>query len=138
MSYNDVVSTEEVLILIILAITSFVGSLSKDYIMLIQHKEKMKVGRIIISTVASTFLMYSTSLYIISRFGFRGLIGITYLCGLLGFEILDRLSRFNDVIKIIRIIIGIEDRIKKIEKVLSNKEENNKPNKEEDDDKSIK
>jgi len=125
MSYNDVLSSEELLILIILAITSFIGSLSKDYILLIQHKERMKVGRILISTTTSTFLMYSTSIYIMSHFGFRVLIGISYLSGLLGFEIVDRLSKFNDVIKIIRIIIGIDDRIKKLEKVL-NKEEKNK------------
>ena len=100
MSYNDVISSEEVLILLLLTITSFIGSLSKDYIMLMQQQQRMKVGRITISTVTSTFLMYSVSAYIMSHFGFRGLIGISYLSGLLGFEILDRLSRFNDVIKI--------------------------------------
>lgn len=126
MSYNDVISSEEVLILLILTITSFIGSLSKDYIMLMQQKRRMKVGRITISTVTSTFLMYSISAYIMSHFGFRGLIGISYLSGLLGFEILDRLSRFNDVIKIIRIIIGIEDRIKKIEKVICKEDEQQK------------
>ena len=123
MSYNDVISSEEVLILLILTITSFIGSLSKDYIMLMQQQQRMKVGRITISTVTSTFLMYSVSAYIMSHFGFRGLIGISYLSGLLGFEILDRLSRFNDVIKIIRIIIGIEDRIKKIEKIVCKEDE---------------
>ena len=126
MSYNDVISSEEVLILLILTITSFIGSLSKDYIMLMQQQQRMKVGRITISTVTSTFLMYSVSAYIMSHFGFRGLIGISYLSGLLGFEILDRLSRFNDVIKIIRIIIGIEDRIKKIEKIVCKEDEQHK------------
>ena len=126
MSYNDVISSEEVLILLILTITSFIGSLSKDYIMLMQQQQRMKVGRITISTVTSTFLMYSVSAYIMSHFGFRGLIGISYLSGLLGFEILDRLSRFNDVIKIIRIIIGIEDRIKKIEKIVCKEDEQQK------------
>ena len=76
--------------------------------------------------------MYSTSIYIMSHFGFRVLIGISYLSGLLGFEIVDRLSKFNDVIKIIRIIIGIDDRIKKLEKVL-NKEEKDKNKKEVED-----
>lgn len=112
--------------MLILTITSFIGSLSKDYIMLMQQQQRMKVGRITISTVTSTFLMYSVSAYIMSHFGFRGLIGISYLSGLLGFEILDRLSRFNDVIKIIRIIIGIEDRIKKIEKIVCKEDEQQK------------
>ncbi len=131
MSYNDVISSEEVLILLILTITSFIGSLFKDYIMLMQQQQRMKVGRITISTVTSTFLMYSVSVYIMSHFGFRGLIGISYLSGLLGFEILDRLSRFNDVIKIIRIIIGLDDRLKKIEKIVCKEEEQKEKNKKE-------
>ena len=59
----------------------------------------MKIGRIILSTVCSSILTYTFSIYILDKLYFRGLVGVSYFVGLLGFELVSKFSNLTDVIR---------------------------------------
>ena len=97
---------------------SFIGSLSKDYINLMRRGTEMKVGRILMSTISASIITYTFSIYILNHFSFRGLVGIAYFCGLLGFEIVNKLSNLNGVIQILKLLALDSEKLKKIEETM--------------------
>ena len=135
MSYNDMMQTEELFIILIIVIMSLIGSLSKDYINFMRKEIPMKVGRIITSTICSSMITYTFSMYILDKLYFRGLIGISYFCGLLGFELVNKLSNLSGVIHIIKLINLDPDKLEKIEENLEKleKELDDKSAKKEED-----
>ncbi len=134
MNYLNIIQTEELLIILVSVIMSFIGSLSKDYINLIRKRHKMEIGRIVISTVSASIITYTFSSYILIHFSFRGLVGISYFCGLLGFELVNKLSNLNGVIQILKLLALDSEKLKKIEENLDKfdyNEENDESQKEE-------
>ena len=92
----------------------------------------MKVGRILMSTISASIITYTFSIYILNHFSFRGLVGIAYFCGLLGFEIVNKLSNLNGVIQILKLLALDSEKLKKIEEnleELDNIENNNETEK---------
>ena len=118
MNYTNMVQTEELIIILVSVIMSLIGSLSKDYINLMRRGKSMKVGRIIMSTICASIITYSFSLYILKNFSFRGLVGISYFCGLLGFEIVNKLSNLNGVIQILKLLALDAEKLQKLEENL--------------------
>ena len=125
MSFNDIIQTEELIIVLVIVIMSLMGSLSKDYINLIKQGIKMKVGRIVLSTVCSSILTYTFSIYILDKLYFRGLVGVSYFVGLLGFELVSKFSNLTDVIRMYFLArFGLDpDKLQKIEESLEKLEE---------------
>ena len=125
MSFNDIIQTEELIIVLVIVIMSLIGSLSKDYINLMKQGIKMKIGRILLSTVCSSILTYTFSIYILDKLYFRGLVGVSYFVGLLGFELVSKFSSLTDVIRMYFLArFGLDpDKLKKIEESLEKLEE---------------
>ena len=125
MSFNDIIQTEELIIVLVIVIMSLIGSLSKDYINLMKQGIKMKIGRILLSTVCSSILTYTFSIYILDKLYFRGLVGVSYFVGLLGFELVSKFSSLTDVIRMYFLArFGLDpDKLQKIEESLEKLEE---------------
>ena len=126
MNYSNIIQTEELLIILVSVIMSFIGSLSKDYINLMRKGDRMKIGRIIMSTITASIITYTFSIYILNHFSFRGLVGIAYFCGLLGFELVSKLSNLSGVIQILKLLALDSEKLEKLEENLEalNNEEN--------------
>ena len=137
MSFNDIIQTEELIIVLVIVIMSLMGSLSKDYINLMKQGIKMKIGRIVLSTVCSSILTYTFSIYILDKLYFRGLVGVSYFIGLLGFELVSKFSNLTDVIRMYFLarfgldpdkLQKIEESLEKLEERLDNSENTNNTN----------
>lgn len=120
MSFNDIIKTEELIIILVIVIMSLVGSLSKDYMNLILKGIRMKMGRIILSTICSSVITYTFSIYILDKLYFRGLVGVSYFIGLLGFELISKFSNLSDVFKMYLLArFGLDpDKLQKIDESL--------------------
>lgn len=94
----------DVLSFIVIISLSFIGSLAKDYILLFKYNQKIKFARIFLSTITSSIFSYCLEPVAIENFGFRGLIMISFLSGLVGFEILTRISSVKGVVELIGLI----------------------------------
>ena len=134
MFYSEILNPEELIVILISVIMSFIGSLSKDYINLMRKGDKMKIGRIIMSTVSASIISYTFSVYILKHFSFRGLVGISYFCGLLGFELVSKLSNLTGVIQILKLLALDSEKLEKLEENL-NKLNDETDTKEQDKDK---
>ena len=117
--YSEILNPEELIVVLISVIMAFIGSLSKDYINLMRKGDRMKIGRIVISTVSASIIAYTFSFYILKHFSFRGLIGISYFCGLLGFELVNKLSNLTGVIQILKLLALDSDKLEKLEENLN-------------------
>ena len=82
--------------------------------------------------ISASIITYTFSFYIINHFSFRGLVGIAYFCGLLGFEIVSKLSNLTGVIQVLKLLALDADKLEKIEENLKLGEEEDSPPKEED------
>ena len=128
MQFNDVLHFEEIIIILVIVIMSLIGSLSKDYINLIKKDIPMKFGRIVLSTMCSSVITYTFSMYILDKLYFRGLVGVSYFIGLLGFELVSKFSNLTDVIRMYFLArFGLDpDRLQKIEESLEKLEKKEK------------
>lgn len=87
---------------------AFLGSFSKDYLKLIRLEiGKITFTNVLLSTVTSSFLLFAISPYIEEKFGVRGLMMVSFIGGLLGFEILERISSIKGVIEFIEEVVQI-------------------------------
>lgn len=120
MSFNDIIKTEELIIILVIVVMSLVGSLSKDYMNLILKGIRMKIGRIILSTICSSVITYTFSIYILDKLYFRGLVGVSYFIGLLGFELVSKFSNLSDVFRMYFLArFGLDpDKLQKIDESL--------------------
>lgn len=117
-----IIDSEEIICIIAVIFFTFVGSFSKDYLNLFnQRSKKMDMKRILISTVAAFIISYASSDLVIRLIGFKGLIGVSYVIGLSGFDLLNRMNSIEKLFHLIRFImynIKNYDKIDDIEETL--------------------
>lgn len=65
--------------------------------------------------------MYLAAPIIIQELSFRGLIAMSFISGLSGFELLDRISSFKNMIGLLKFFIGVKD-ARDVEDMLTKKE----------------
>ena len=87
---------------LILAIVSLIGSYSKEYLRIMNCKdscplENIRWARIFLSTSTSFILVYSFSNYLIGYLTYKVVVGVSYVVGLLGFQILGYLATIEGV-----------------------------------------
>lgn len=80
----------------------------------------MKIGRIVLSTICSSVITYTFSIYILDKLYFRGLVGVSYFIGLLGFELVSKFSNLSDVFRMYFLArFGLDpDKLQKIDESL--------------------
>ena len=111
--YSTVLSLDSIVIFIAILVVCWLGSLAKDFIIVFKGEEKkymsltfkFRVGRVILSTTTSTFLVFALSDTIIDHIGFKGLLFISLLVGIVGFELLEHISTINRVIELIDLVV---------------------------------
>lgn len=87
---------------------AFLGSFAKDYMDLITFSgKKMSIPRIILSTITASLAMFAISDYVQHYVGIRGLMFFSFMIGVAGFQLLQRISTIDGVIKLIRDTIGL-------------------------------
>lgn len=111
--YSAVLSLDSIVIFIAILAVCLLGSLAKDFIIVFRGEEKkyvrltfkFRVGRILLSTTTSTFLVFALSDTIIDHIGFKGLLFVSLLVGIVGFELLEHISTINRVIELIDLVV---------------------------------
>lgn len=111
--YSAVFSLDSIVVFIAILVMCWLGSLAKDFIIVFKGEEKhyvnltfkFRAGRVIVSTTTSTFLVFALSDIIISHIGFKGLLFVSLLVGIVGFELLEKISTINRVIEFIDLVV---------------------------------
>ena len=105
---NNILTIDETLNIILIVFISFLGSVSKDYLKVLNNPiKKFNIMEVFLSTVTASITIYSFSDFIIEYIGIKGLVFSSFLVGLIGFELLTQLSTLKGVFKWIDIIIKI-------------------------------
>lgn len=104
---TEVMTSEDIIILGIVVVLSFIGSVGQDYLAMFTKSRKMSIIRILLSTATSSIIVFAISSKIVDWIGIRGLIAVSYLSGLIGFEFLQRCSSLNGLISIVEKILEI-------------------------------
>lgn len=104
----NILTIDETLNIILIIFISFLGSVSKDYLKVLNNPiKKFNIMEVFLSTVTASITIYSFSDFIIEYIGIKGLVFSSFLVGLIGFELLTQLSTLKGVFKWIDIIIKI-------------------------------
>ena len=105
MMTNEIIQLDiEILSILVIIALSFVGSISKDYILLFKYNQRIKFGRIILSTITSSIFCYCLEPIAVNYLGFRGLVALSFLSGLVGFEVLTKISTIKGGSSLIKLI----------------------------------
>ena len=101
--FLDLITVEIILRISTILFFSFIGSFAKDYLKIIHdpNKNKFNIIEIFLSTMTAFIVVFTISEYIENWFTVKGLLGFSFLLGLLGFELLNRLSTINGIGKFI-------------------------------------
>lgn len=111
--YSAVLSLDSIVIFIAILIICWLGSLAKDFIIVFKGEEKKymnltfkyRATKVALSTATSTLLVFALSDTIIDHIGFKGLLFISLMVGIVGFELLERISTLNRIIELIDLVV---------------------------------
>ena len=104
----NILTIDDTLNIILIVFISFLGSVSKDYLKVLNNPiKKFNIIEVFLSTITASITIYSFSDFIIEYIGIKGLVFSSFLVGLIGFELLTQLSTIKGVFKWIDIIIKI-------------------------------
>lgn len=98
--------TEVLLEYLILAIVALIGSFSKEYLRIMKCNdscllEDIKWSRVFLSTFTSFILVYSFSDYLTIHIGYKVLTFCSFVMGLLGFQLLEKMATIEGLRKLI-------------------------------------
>ena len=99
---------DDFIALMIIGILSFFGSVGKDYLAMFSYHRRMNPIRITLSTVTSLLVIFGVSDVILEYTGVKGLMLASFLCGLVGFELLQRLSTIKGLFGILEELIAFK------------------------------
>ena len=104
----EVVKIEYIIEYFLIFFLVFVGSFTNDYLNIIQLKTcKLSLTKIFLSTFTASLLTFSVSEFIQVYIGVRGLMTVSFITGLVGFQLLERLSTLDNLISLIKYIIEL-------------------------------
>ena len=105
----EIIKIEDILEICIIFFFSFIGSFAKDYLKMIRLSKRVYFNfiEIILSTCTASVITYALSIHIQQYAGTRGLVLVSFVIGLLGFELLIRLSSINGVITLLTTLIDL-------------------------------
>ena len=98
-------------------LTSLLGAFLKDfYNTYTQKDEKIRIGRILTGSISATFIMLGFEDYLYKYFGLKTIILISFLMGVLGFEIFKNINSMDGLKGFLIKIKEFRDVYKDIEK----------------------
>lgn len=138
LDFSKFLTPDDFVILLIIGILSFFGSVGKDYLALFSYHRQMNHVRIILSTITSLLVIFGVSDVILDYTGVKGLMLSSFLCGLVGFELLQRISTLKGLFGILEKLIAFKKFVDNasVENQEDNKSSGNQEKKNEYDDTS--
>ena len=107
MMLMGVVTAEDCISAAIIILLVFIGSICQDYVAAFKYQRNISLVRIIYSSVAASIILISVSPFIVNEIGLRGLILVSFVGGLAGFEILCKLSTLDGIIEVLSKVLDI-------------------------------
>ena len=92
LDFSKFLTPDDFVAILIIGLLSFFGSVGKDYLAMFSYHRRMNPIRIILSTITSLLVVFGMSEIILEYIGVKGLMLLSFLCGLVGFELLQRIS----------------------------------------------
>ena len=108
LDFSKLLTLDDFIALMIIGILSFFGSVGKDYLAMFSYHRRMNPIRITLSTVTSLLVIFGVSDVILEYTGVKGLMLASFLCGLVGFELLQRLSTIKGLFGILEELIAFK------------------------------
>ena len=108
LDFGKFLTPDDFIVLLIIGILSFFGSVGKDYLAMFYYHRDMNPIRIILSTITSLLVIFGVSDVILEYTGVKGLMLASFLCGLVGFELLQRLSTIKGLFGILEELIAFK------------------------------
>ena len=107
MMLMGVVTAEDCISAAIIILLVFIGSICQDYVAAFKYQRNISLVRIIFSSVAASIILISVSPFIVNEIGLRGLIMVSFVGGLAGFEILCKLCTLDGIIEVLSKVLDI-------------------------------
>ena len=92
LDFSKFLTPDDFVAILIIGLLSFFGSVGKDYLAMFSYHRRMNPIRIILSTITSLLVVFGMSEIILEYIGVKGLMLSSFLRGLVGFELLQRIS----------------------------------------------
>lgn len=94
---------------IVILLVALAGSYCKDYLRIMnsQQLEKLSISHILLSTLTATILTYSLSEIVLEHYGSKIILLLAFVNGLLGFQIMQRLSSVDDILELAKSIVEL-------------------------------
>lgn len=102
-----VVTAEDCISAALIILLAFIGSICQDYVAAFKYQRNISLVRIIFSSVAASVILISVSPFIVNEIGLRGLILVSFVGGLAGFEILCKLCTLDGIIEALSKVLDI-------------------------------
>ena len=99
--WSNIFTPSDFIAFLVIFLLSFFGSVGKDYLRMFAMQKHMSLSRILLSTITSTVFIFALCDTIIEYSGVKGLMCVSFISGLLGFELLQRVSTIGGLIKFI-------------------------------------
>ena len=126
----DVLTAEDILDIIVIFFFSFVGSFAKVYLKMMRMKDGEKHSfnfiEVLLSTFTASIVVFAFSIYFESHFTIRGLVIVSFIAGLVGFELLVRISSINGVMSLLASVVDLYNSYRKISNEKSKETEDTK------------
>ena len=104
-------AAEDLIGIAIIFFVSFIGSFAKVYLKLMRLKPEkghhFNMTEVVLSSFTATIIIFAFSPYIEAAFSLRGVVFCSFITGLVGFELLNRLSSIKGIIALLASIIQL-------------------------------
>ena len=108
LDFGKFLTPDDFIVLLIIGILSFFGSVGKDYLAMFYYHREMNPIRIILSTITSLLVIFGVSDVILECTGVKGLMLASFLCGLVGFELLQRISTLKGIFGLLERLVAFK------------------------------
>lgn len=114
----DALTAKDILDITVIIFFAFMGSFGKVYLKMLQlkpgKKHEFKFIEVLLSTCTASVTVFAFSIYIEDHFTIRGLVMISFIAGLVGFELLVRLSSINGIMNLLSTIVNLYENYHKL------------------------
>lgn len=106
-------AAEDLIGIAIIFFVSFIGSFAKVYLKLMrlnpERDHHFNMTEVVLSSFTATIIIFAFSPYIEAALSLRGVILCSFIAGLVGFELLNRLSSIKGIIGLLASIVRLYD-----------------------------
>lgn len=117
MLIEEVIKAENLVEFALIFFIAFVGSFAKVYLKMIHSpdsRHKLNFIEIELSTFTATIVVFTFSNNIQAEIGIRGLVLCSFIMGLVGFELLNRVSSLASLMELLSNILSLYGNYKRI------------------------